>query len=105
MTNTLTDEELEAFLNELELYASQKQKPKFKVKEESRKENSIKISLVILLSLFLFTLVQAAFTIPLYTKMNRLEKRLEEEKVPFIFPEYPEEEIIEPLELIENNSA
>ncbi len=106
----LSDEELNQFLDELGLY--EKSKPKFKVLKKNRKDaSSLKVSLFVTLSLLLLTLVQAAFTLPLYTQMKRLERSVEklrenllEPQPPiYVLPEefestYPEEEVIEPLD-------
>jgi hypothetical protein len=114
----LTDEELKLFLHELGLYDKirvEKKRGKTPIfqKVETKgpsKIPSLKISLFITLSLFLFTLVQASFTLPLYMRMRKVESALqslteETKKIsPALlipeecFPVYPEEEIIDSLE-------
>lgn len=92
MTNTLTDKELEAFLRELELNTLQKPL-KSKQKETPKTKNLLLFTLLF----FLFSMVLTAFAL-LYVKVNRLEKRIEVYETPLIFPQFSEEEIIEPME-------
>ena len=127
----LTDEELSAFLHELGLYDKMRSESRAKEKEallkpfkthfphkknktvKATQNSSLKISLFITLSLLLFTLVQTAFTLPLYMHMRKVQKTLEilleeTKKAPLPLPQellplYPQEEFIQPL--IESEQA